>query len=1714
MPLMHDNASGKGSIDGSRPPTQNPSAGDLDVPEPPQGPSTRSSSPTILSGELFLRVHAQNEIIESMEKLLTQASEPADDVILTEVTVMLDQLEELHQAFRTEHSWLVSHWPPAHLDHAYFARKVSSTETRLMLKTKRLLGRLQEQLTAPAQSADSSGTGSRPRPRLPELTVPTSSGDYRKWPEFKAMFLSVIENRSDVTDLEKFQYLKGAIQGDASELIANLSPHPASYNAAWLLLDARFENKRLIIKTHLDRLLALKPMPKRQASSLTKMVSIINETTQSLRTLTSESNNDCLLVALISGLLDRDTRERWETSLTSTDEFPTLSQLTAFLMARARTLGKIDETPTPVQSSAAKGALPKRASPHQASQQPQDRSSPAPTKTTQQTTQRRSLYPFDCCGQDHFIVMCPKLRDYSLTQRVKLVKERRLCCNCLGRHNARKCNSSRHCKTCNDTHHTMLHGADLSSMFNTPTERTQSSQDAQKEPTSDVKSWTPSHPAGNSHHHSLLNDLITSGSSPHRSWLRSFVYLGKAHQTAQPLAKGVVTLTLHSRYRPLSVNISAHVLKTVTTIMPTSAISQELEWPHLKRLNLADPEFLTPRAIDVIIGADFYEQLIKPNIIRHSPETPIAQLPIFGWLVIGPVHTPVTIVRTTHHGVSQASNSSLQELLTRFWVQEEPPSSSDSRLTPEEQECERHFSTTHSRDSTGRYIVRIPLKMSSAALGDSQHTAHQCLLRILKRLGRDAQYCELYTQFMQEYERAKHMIKLDDSSASRRPHYYLPHHGVLKPDSSTTKLRVVSNGSSASSTGYSVNDLMHAGPNLMLNIFDLLIRIRRHEQEEESHYHLTTVTYGTKVAPFSAVRTLLQLAEDEGSRYPLAVEPITHGRYVDDIFGGSDTVDELTQTARQLIQLCHAGGFPLAIWHSTSRQLLEEVSSELGHTSDISFDDCNAKILGIRWSLQQDTFNFSTISSTHSARFSKRLILSEVAQLFDPLGFTAPVVIRAKMFLQALWLHKLNWDDPLPEQLITQWLSIRQDLTSLARLSIPRWFNTLSDSAVELHGFSDASQFAIAAVVYLVAHSPSTGANVSLICSRTKVSPLKRLTIPRLELTAALLLSTLMNHVSATLNINITNTHSWTDFQVTLTWIKAHPSRWKDYVHQLEEHSLWWTGPPWMTQPEASWPTQADLAPDDTCAQEARATVTLHAVRTSPEYHWDLIRKFSSLNTLLRITSLCSNLIKKLSRKRNSPAASISSNDMEDSRLFWIKATQSAYFQEELAQLNWHSQLPNSHPLSRLTAFIDKDGVLRVGGRLKKSELSYETKHPAILPRTSRLSKLIIAHAHKQTMHGGTQTTLALIRQLHWIIGGRAPVKSYVLRCVVCARQRGIRAQQLMGQLPRAQVTPSRPSSHTGIDYAGPLTIKTWRGRGSRTHKRWICVFVYLTTSATHLEVVPDYTTEGFIATYRRFTSRRGIPSTLYPDCGTNFLGAEAQLKQCFAESSSGHQKIASLLSQDKTQWLFNPPAAPHMGGKWKVVVRSLKFHIKRTVGDTLLTYEETATLLTQIEAILNSRPLEPVSDDPEDTQVLIPGHFLIGTALNAVPEPSLLDVSTNRLSRWQFIQQRMQQFWHTWSTQYLQRLQAISKWHHPHNNIQVGSLVLITDERLPPGKWLMARVLKLLPGDDGLTRVVSLRTATTTLTRPIPKLAKLPVTQPQKAQLIINKMLMAGENV
>ncbi|XP_015123490.1 uncharacterized protein LOC107045672 [Diachasma alloeum] len=227
-----------------------------------------------------------------------------------------------------------------------------------------------------------------------------------------------------------------------------------------------------------------------------------------------------------------------------------------------------------------------------------------------------------------------------------------------------------------------------------------------------------------------------------------------------------------------------------------------------------------------------------------------------------------------------------------------------------------------------------------------------------------------------------------------------------------------------------------------------------------------------------------------------------------------------------------------------------------------------------------------------------------------------------------------------------------------------------------------------------------------------------------------------------------------------------------------------------------------------------------------------------------------------------------------------------------------------------------------------------------------------------------------------------------------------------MGQLPVARLSSARAFSNTGVDYAGPVSIKTWKGRGHKTQKGWLVIFVCMATSAPHLEAVTDYSADGFINACRRFVSHRGHCGNLFSDCGTNFIGADKELElELFSAGSKEFQHLSAVCLKDGRRWSFNPSGAPHFGGKWDAAVKSVKFHLSRTVRDTSLTFEELSTLLIQIEAVLNYSPLQALSEDTDDVSCLTPGHFLIGEAPITLPEPSLGDINVGRLSRWQLIQ-------------------------------------------------------------------------------------------------------------
>lgn len=314
-----------------------------------------------------------------------------------------------------------------------------------------------------------------------------------------------------------------------------------------------------------------------------------------------------------------------------------------------------------------------------------------------------------------------------------------------------------------------------------------------------------------------------------------------------------------------------------------------------------------------------------------------------------------------------------------------------------------------------------------------------------------------------------------------------------------------------------------------------------------------------------------------------------------------------------------------------------------------------------------------------------------------------------------------------------------------------------------------------------------------------------------------------------------------------------------------------------------------------------------------------------------------------------------------------------------------------------------------------------------------------------------------------------------------------------MGSLPAARAAPRRSFLRTGVDYARPINIRSSQGRGYKSFKAFVAIFVCFSSRVVHLEVASDYTTNVFLAAFRRFTARRGICLDVYSDCGTNFVGADAQLRTLFRASNPATREMTGQLANHGTRWHFNPPRAPHFGGLWEAAVKSVKHHLRRVIRNATLTFKEMATFLAQVEACLNSRPLQASTGDPDDLSALTPGHFLIGEPLCSIPEPSLEQVPTNRLSRWQLLQQMRDHLWRQWSSEYLSSLIPRNKWSGEAPGLQVGQLCLVRSETMPPSRWPLARITELHRGDGGQVRVVTVRTVTSSLTRPVVKIIPLP---------------------
>ncbi|XP_025190342.1 uncharacterized protein LOC112590942 [Melanaphis sacchari] len=434
--------------------------------------------------------------------------------------------------------------------------------------------------------------------------------------------------------------------------------------------------------------------------------------------------------------------------------------------------------------------------------------------------------------------------------------------------------------------------------------------------------------------------------------------------------------------------------------------------------------------------------------------------------------------------------------------------------------------------------------------------------------------------------------------------------------------------------------------------------------------------------------------------------------------------------------------------------------------------------------------------------------------------------------------------------------------------------------------------------------------------------------------------------------------------------------------------------------------------------------------------------------------------------------------ELDSASLVIVQSSQQTFFSKLRHELNCSKPI-SARSVARLRPYLDDNEILRVGGRLSNADIPNEQRHPILLAKSSHLSILLIRHWHDITGHSGPRVITALLGGQYWIMSLGTLIRTVISHCTRCVRLSGANPQPVMADLPRSRVTECRPFSRVGIDYAGPLLMKEHRLRKARQYKVYIAVFVCFAVKAVHLEVVSDLFTDAFIAALNRFVARRGLPTDIYSDCGTNFVGAAAQLKDLINHRDNQSRLSASIQSV----WHFNPPGAPHFGGLWEAAVQSAKKLLIRIMGEHTFTLEEFNTILCRVEAILNSRPLTSSSTDPSEIDYLSPEHFFIGQPLLAPLEEVIAPTQYSLNNRWKLLNQCAQAFWRRWRDEYLQILQTKGRWTADAPNLAVNDIVIIKDPQSPPLTWRMARILETVSGTDGVVRVVRLRTSTGTLT-------------------------------
>ncbi|XP_049301625.1 uncharacterized protein LOC125775149 [Anopheles funestus] len=1609
--------------------------------------------------------------------------------------------------------------------------------------------------------------------KLPRMNLPTFDGDILKWASFHDLFDSAIHRNGSLQDSQKLYFLKTNLSGEAAALISHLKIEDGNYEPALEKLKQRYDKPLEAAAKHIDRFLNQTPMTKPSADGLRLLHDVSDEVIRALGALQQDSR-DIWLIHILVNKLDSETKQLWcqkraeckEDELTLAKFLKFIDdQSSALLMAKDSTKSRLEK-----ESPRSKGV--------------------ALVTNVNNSVARRC----DICQEAHTVSNCVKFGSMNVSERIKMVKSLGLCFNCLLKgHRLSDCKSMYNCRSCRKRHHSLLHKS-VTDPILTPTAETQQRTHIEMKPRNEsnytngnVQEKATLHASksadtamnqvllstaivkicdknGNSY---LCRALLDSGSQMNFMTTRLADLMSQQRKNVDFVVSGfngtqvkinqAMNVTVASCIGNYEFDVSVLITPKISTDLPQTSFDVA-NWHIPENIELADPTFNIRGKVDLLIGSEWFWHLIEPNQLKMGDNLPILTKTTLGWTAGGIISTGVQVIAQTF---CQTNEDTLADVLSQFYKIEACDADVPQR---DDDDTIAHFYSTHWRDNDGRFSVRLPFKPNREKLGDSKEMATKRLSALERRLANQPELQDLYSTFMREYLQLGHMKKITQSEEdSGKESYYIPHHSVVKPSSTTTKLRVVFDGSAPTSNGIALNTILRKGPTVQRELFSILLDSRSYRyaitadipkmyrqirvassdtqfqrivwrfssEDPIDVYELQTVTYGLTSSPFLATVALMQTAMDHKDEFPQAAHVLQHNTYVDDIIAGANDLNEACKLQADIQKILERACFGAHKWCSNNSEVLKNIPErDRGCELDVSDKTISVtvKTLGVIWNPIHDWYSFSVCPSKGEAN-TRRKLVSEVAKLYDLLGLVGPVITCAKIILREVSELQGGWDDTVPERISEKWKLFKGELACLNQLQISRWIFTSDAKIVEFHGFSDASDDAYGACMYSRCINETGCVTVKLICSKSRILPSKSgkkkaITTPRAELLAALLLARLTDKVVNAIDCQLNRVCLWTDSQIVECWIRRSPEQLQMYVanrvreiqtlthgyvwryistkenpadiisrgeipKRLLQNNLWWSGPDFLK--DSSEEGMPVVSYEEVDIPELTIGTTLTATR-GVKLDFSSISDF---NKLVRVMSYVARFAKFIiSRRAVIAKGQLSVKDLDDGLKLIIRCIQQESFSDIFKAVD---EVSSNHKLASLKPFVDSvDGIIRVGGRIKRACIPYDSRHQMLLPAHHPVVEMLVRHLHNTNLHLGQRGLLAVIRQRYWPLRVKSTIRKVIAKCVTCFRANPVSTAQLMGDLPSYRVQPAPTFHHTGIDFAGPFGVKSYTsGRKPLITKAYVCLFVCMSTRAIHIELVSDLSTDAFLAALRRFISRRGLPGRIFSDNATNFIGARNELEDLanMFSNEANAQTIINECNSHGIQWSFIPPRSPHFGGIWEAGVKQVKHHLIRVVGGHQLSYEELYTTLTQIEAVFNSRPLVPCSDDPNDLSAITPAHFLIGREIRSLSEPSFLNLKVSTLSRWQLVQTMLQQFWKQWSSEYLPELQNRSKW---NDEIQIneGALVLVREQNCPPFQWPLGRIVQIHPGQDRVTRVVTVRTNRGEYKRAISGICLLPI--------------------